>query len=518
MIATILTSSTSFHAVGYNERKVAKGVAHLLEIKNFGPVEAMKRPTADDLTAYLESYSARNTRIRKAQFHIAFSCKGHESTERELLDFAHEYLRQMGYGEPGQPLLVYGHTDTGNTHIHVITSRVAPDGRKIDHSHERVRSQRVIDKILGNDVVEKARQDMEAALRYRFASMTQFKALMNSLGYECYENDSKVSIKRGGAVCLEVPLEEIGRHFRTDTFDRQRRKQLRAIFSKYRDLTANRRELAGEMKRKFGIELVFFGKTDSPYGYMIIDHNSKSVMNGGKIYSIRELLDFSTADERFSRIEAQIDTLLADNPKMTIPELNDILSRQFKAYVKGGCLHRGGDKRQLRAHMWEALKRNNRIRWAESFSPATEAERDFLCGIGRISVPHMVDIYASRCASYHSRRLDLTDIFDNSTGYIRRQVFRDAGLSIRDIGGRTYATDLKSHVLIDLEAEGFDMTRIRFRELPSQKKRNEPHANKTHRVSGAAGDAGAGRGDNREWEVGYRGDYDRIDDESALKR
>ena len=130
----------------------------------------------------------------------------------------------------------------------------------------------------------------------------------------------------------------------------------------------------------------------------------------------------------------------------------------------------------------------------------------------------MVDIYASRCASYHSRRLDLTDIFDNSTGYIRRQVFRDAGLSIRDIGGRTYATDLKSRVLIDLEAEGFDMTRIRFRELPSQKKRNEPHANKTHRVSGAAGDAGAGRGDNREWEVGYRGDYDRIDDESALKR
>ena len=96
-------------------------------------------------------------------------------------------------------------------------------------------------------------------------------------------------------------MEEIGRHFRTDTFDRQRRKQLRAIFSKYRDLTANRRELAGEMKRKFGIELVFFGKTDSPYGYMIIDHNSKSVMNGGKIYSIRELLDFSTADERFSQ-------------------------------------------------------------------------------------------------------------------------------------------------------------------------------------------------------------------------
>ena len=36
MIATILPGSTNFHAVGYNERKVSKGVARLLEIQNFG--------------------------------------------------------------------------------------------------------------------------------------------------------------------------------------------------------------------------------------------------------------------------------------------------------------------------------------------------------------------------------------------------------------------------------------------------------------------------------------------------
>lgn len=518
MIATILPSSTTFHAVGYNERKVAKGVAHLLEIKNFGPVEAMERPTPDDLAAYLESYSARNTRIHKAQFHIAFSCKGHENTERELLDFAHEYLRQMGYSEPGQPLLVYGHTDTDNTHIHVITSRVAPDGRKIDHSHERVRSQRVIDRILGNDAREKARQDMEAALDYKFASITQFKALMNSLGYECYENDGMVSIKRGGAVCLDVRLEEISRHFRETTFDRQRRRQLRALFSKYRDLTANSRELAEEMRRKFGIELVFFGKSDSPYGYMIIDHNKKSVINGGKIYPIKELLDFSTADERFSRIEAQIDTLLADNPKMTIPELNGILSRQYRAYVKGGCLHRNGEPRQLRPHMREALKRNNRIRWVESFSPATEAERDFLCGIGRITVPHLVDISSPRSAAYGNRVLDLKEIFDNGTGYIPRRIFRDAGFSIRDIDGSTYAVDLKAHVLINLVSEGFDTKRLQYRKNTLGRKQDALSPRKGNSGIRQIRDAGAGRGDNREWEVGYKGDYDRIDEDTSMKR
>lgn len=151
MIATILPSSTSFHAVGYNERKVAKGVAHLLEIKNFGAVELLTRHTATDLVSYLQTYSSRNSRIKKAQFHVAVSCRGHEKTEEELLDFAHEYMKEMGYGNPGQPMLVYAHTDTDNTHIHIITSRIAPDGRKIDHNHERVRSQQVIDRLLGKD-------------------------------------------------------------------------------------------------------------------------------------------------------------------------------------------------------------------------------------------------------------------------------------------------------------------------------------------------------------------------------
>ena len=32
MIATILPGSSNFHAVGYNERKVSKGVARLIEI------------------------------------------------------------------------------------------------------------------------------------------------------------------------------------------------------------------------------------------------------------------------------------------------------------------------------------------------------------------------------------------------------------------------------------------------------------------------------------------------------
>ena len=84
-------------------------------MRNFGTVGLAGRPTTEELTGYLKKYSSTNSQIRKPQFHVAVSCKGREMTETELLDFAHRYLQEMGYAEPGQPWLIYAHHDTDNT-------------------------------------------------------------------------------------------------------------------------------------------------------------------------------------------------------------------------------------------------------------------------------------------------------------------------------------------------------------------------------------------------------------------
>ncbi len=63
----------------------------------------------------------------------------------------------------------------------------------------------MIERLLVNDIIEKARRDMEEPLSYQFTSFFYFTALMNSLGYECYYNDGMVSIKRGVAACLKYP-------------------------------------------------------------------------------------------------------------------------------------------------------------------------------------------------------------------------------------------------------------------------------------------------------------------------
>lgn len=259
MIATILPGSADFHAVGYNEHKVSKGLARLIEMRNFGTVGLADRPTTEELTGYLKKYSSTNNRIRKPQFHVAVSCKGREMTESELLDFAHRYLKEMGYAEPGQPWLIYAHHDTDNTHLHIITSRVAPDGRKIAHSHERRRSQEVIDRILGTDRQKKTADDIEAARQYTFSSFAQFKAIMVSMGYEVYQKEGIVFIKHGGKVQRQIPLAEVERLFKSGYRERARCRQLRSIFKKYRDVSGSKEELQKELKEKFGISLVFFG-------------------------------------------------------------------------------------------------------------------------------------------------------------------------------------------------------------------------------------------------------------------
>ena len=64
MIATILPSSTTFHAVDYNERKVSEGVAELLEMKNFDFIGQLQSYTPDQLKQYLTDYSQRNAYIK----------------------------------------------------------------------------------------------------------------------------------------------------------------------------------------------------------------------------------------------------------------------------------------------------------------------------------------------------------------------------------------------------------------------------------------------------------------------
>ncbi len=522
MIATILPGSPNFHAVGYNERKVSKGVARLIEMQNFGTLGTFGKPTPDELVKYLQEYTSRNNRIQKAQFHVAISCKGHELSESELLEFAYRYLSEMGYAEAGQPLLIYSHYDTDNTHLHIVTSRIEPDGRKIVHDHERRRSQEAIDRILGNDRRQKTDKAVDVAKQYTFSSFAQFKAVLTSMGYEVYQKNGKVCVKHGGKVQKELSLSEIEALFKGGYRDRARCRQLRSILKKYRDVSSTKEELQKELKSKFGIDLVFFGKKDAAYGYMIVDHANKTVINGARVLAMDELLDFATPEQRFDRIEDFIDRLLTLNPKITQGEIYKKLRKQ-RAYIKKGVIYSyDGKSRPLKAFMAETIDRNNRIERVEQFKPMTEAERDMLCKIFKVNRPELVSLSPDRPQSHTDAVNQLHEIFaDKEAATSTRSRLREEGLIIRQEEDTVYAIDFKRHILIDLNAEGFNVELLQRKPKINKQTKSQQATPKSQKLLRHAGlrDAGGGsQSEKREWEVGHNGNYDEIDDGRTLKR
>lgn len=415
MIITILPSSTTFHAIAYNEKKVEKGQASLIESANIGLRQ--EAYTDDNLREYFELYSARNTRIQNSQFHVAVSCKGNEYSYEQLLDIAHRYLKEMGYAEEGQPLLVYAHRDTPNNHIHVITSRVAPDGHRISDKFEKRRSREVCERIMQQYHLQQVGQNIDGqqtttenanvdvwneALSYRYTSKAQFYAILESMGYDCKEDeqDFSVSFYKNSTCQGKLSLREILRHaIKENRPDNRRRQQLRAILQKYRNLSANKEELAAHMKRKFGISLVFVGKADTPYGYIVVDHKNKTVFKGGEFLSIKELLQFEDAATRFAKIEKTIDNLLADNPKLTTADINRILYRQFGTRIHRGTVSWNGETINLR----EAVVRQLHDNYLESrgivkqisiHRPKTEHSRLSSSAVSNPAFSNVADIQA----------------------------------------------------------------------------------------------------------------------------
>ena len=334
MIATILPSSTTFHAVDYNERKVSEGVAELLEMKNFDFIGQLQSYTPEQLKQFLTDYSQRNAYIKSPQFHLAISCRGDEYTHEQLLDIAHQYLKEMGYGEDGQPVLIYAHHDTDNNHLHIVTSRVAPNGHKINDHHERVRSQEVISRIMGESQKQRASDSIKKAMEYHFSTVKQFQAVLESMGYQCYERENGLCIKRDGCV-----------------------------IERYRDMSADKEELKATMKQKFGIDLIFHGSKDKPYGYTIIDHQNKTVLKGGEVLKLKELLQFHSKEERLHRMDEFIDAMLEDNPDLTTRELNRMLRRQFGTHISKGRIAYNDDFIDLQDYQTKTLRANDRKAW-----------------------------------------------------------------------------------------------------------------------------------------------------------
>jgi len=128
MVAIIKAGKTMRNILHYNENKVATNQASLIHSVNFA--KDTDQLLSKDKIGMFEKLTTLNQRTSLNAIHISlnFDPSDKLSTEK-LSNIAEQYMQEIGFG--AQPFLVYQHFDSGHPHIHIVSTNIKADGKRI---------------------------------------------------------------------------------------------------------------------------------------------------------------------------------------------------------------------------------------------------------------------------------------------------------------------------------------------------------------------------------------------------
>ncbi len=147
MVARIISGKDLRGALSYNEHKVKEHRATCILASAFhGRPEDMN---FYDKYSRLKCFTDKNTRVKTNAIHISLNFDaGEKLGEDQLKEISALYMNKIGFGN--QPYLVYEHKDAAHPHIHIITTNIQFDGKRIDIHN------------IGRNQSEVARKEIEA--------------------------------------------------------------------------------------------------------------------------------------------------------------------------------------------------------------------------------------------------------------------------------------------------------------------------------------------------------------------
>lgn len=334
MVAKINRGVSLYGAIVYNQQKVDDATARIIYGNRMitdvtGNPEQVMRQT---IWAF-ENYLLANKNTEKPVLHISLNPSLDDRlTDSQFADLAKEYMQKMGYGD--QPYIVYKHGDTHNTHIHIVSTCVDEQGRKISDSYEHRRSMTAcreleIDFGLRNgadmeernlkaelkrldasagDIRHQIGNTLKAVLEsYRFQTFGEYSALLSTLNIEAkqvrdeYKDTPYTGIiysatdDNGKVVSPPFKSARFGKRFGNERLEKKMlahtkdfkegkwAPSIQGMLVYAMQHARSRSELV-DMLRKSHIDVVFRQNEQGRiYGVTFIDHDNREVYNGSRL-------------------------------------------------------------------------------------------------------------------------------------------------------------------------------------------------------------------------------------------
>ncbi|MBB6611805.1 relaxase/mobilization nuclease domain-containing protein [Pontibacter sp. Tf4] len=139
MVARIATGKSIHGVLHYNEQKVQEGKAELILASRF--LQSPADLTFQQKLRRFRRLQEMAPRVKTNVLHISLNFHPTEQlTDIQYSQIAASYMQRIGFGE--QPYLVYRHHDAGHPHLHLVTTNITRDGKRINtHNIGREKSE-----------------------------------------------------------------------------------------------------------------------------------------------------------------------------------------------------------------------------------------------------------------------------------------------------------------------------------------------------------------------------------------
>ncbi|WP_299568486.1 relaxase/mobilization nuclease domain-containing protein [uncultured Pedobacter sp.] len=302
MVAVIGSGVSIRRAFLYNENKLDKGQAKCLMLANY-PLDLQQTDKGQRLNMLLRT-AQLNPDVARPSIHISLNFAPEEKlSDATLCKIASDYMKGIGFD--GQPFLVYRHDDAAHPHIHIVTTKIRPDGTRIDTQN------------IGKLYSEPTRKALE--IQYGLVRAEDQKEQLQQLrpvdaSKVIY---GKITTKRAIAGVLQKVL----KNYRYSSFS-----ELNAVLAQY-NIRADRGTEGSRINRHDGLIYQVLDPDGKPIGMPI---KASAFYNNPGVKFLQDRFEMNQPEKQKHRekLGSTIDLILLRNPKIDLYQFADRLRKE----------------------------------------------------------------------------------------------------------------------------------------------------------------------------------------------